>query len=53
MFRYFAILLVLTFIAATNSAVAQDADENTEQPKKPEIEQRHLNVAFELSLIHI
>ncbi|MEP3629422.1 MAG: DUF2059 domain-containing protein [Hyphomicrobiales bacterium] len=47
MFRYFAILLVLTFVAATNSAVAQDADKNAEQPKKPEIAQRHLNIAFE------
>lgn len=51
MFRYFAILLVLMFIAATNSAVAQDANENAKQPKKPEIEQRHLNVAFETVFI--
>ena len=51
MFRYFAILLVLMFIAATNSAVAQDANENAKQSKKPEIEQRHLNVAFETVFI--
>ena len=50
-FRYFAILLVLTFIAATNGAVAQDADKVEEQPQKPEIEQRHLNVAFETVFI--
>lgn len=51
MFRYYAILLVLTFVAATNSAVAQDADNNAEQSQKPEIEQRHLNIAFETVFI--
>ena len=42
---------MLTFIAATNSAVAQDADNTAEQAKKTEITQRHLNIAFETVFI--
>lgn len=51
MFRNFAIVLVLIFIAATNGAVAQDTDSNAAQAKKPEITQRHLNIAFETVFI--
>lgn len=51
MFRHFALLMVLIGLAATNNAVAQDASKNEEQPKRPEIAQRHLNIAYETVFI--
>ena len=51
MFRIFALLTVLLGFAAASSAMAQDAGNNAEAPKKPEISQRHLNIAFETVFI--
>ncbi|MEP1442632.1 MAG: DUF2059 domain-containing protein [Hyphomicrobiales bacterium] len=51
MFRLFALLMVLLGFAATSSANAQDAGSGAETPKKPEISQRHLNIAFETVFI--
>lgn len=51
MFRLFALLMMFSGFAAASSAMAQDASNNADAPKKPEIAQRHLNVAFETVFI--
>lgn len=50
-FRKFALLMSLLGFSAVSSAMAQDANSNAKPPQKPEISQRHLNIAFETVFI--